>query len=515
MKTKLLFILLSLAIISQTKAQITWATDIAPILYTNCTNCHNEGGIAPFSLIGYTNAKTYAANMASVTQSRKMPPWPADLNYHRYAKERILSFKEIETIATWVKEGSVQGDANKAPKDPSSVTTAVFSNPSIKLQMPKYTVNTTADEYRCFVLPTGITLDQYITGIEVIPGNRQVVHHVLVFQDTSGIPAKLDQADPKPGYLAFGGTGSNSSQLVGVYVPGQEPYIFPVGFGARILKNANIILQIHYPSGIQNSVDSTHVRINLSTNTLRPMIITPAINHLNTSLTNGPLYIPADQTKTFYSKTAINYKLSIFAVAPHMHLVGKSIKAYNVFGKDTTRFINIPEWDFHWQRTYEFNTPTIIEKGSTMWGEAYYDNTSNNLNNPNSPPKAVSLGEGTKDEMMLVYFWLTTYFPGDESIVIDKTALKNISAVVLPRVSQSSVYPNPGNHLCQINSKIPIIGYELYNNQGQILKSSLKIESHLNNSTAINTDDLPNGIYFLKWTTESGSLHSARWIKSN
>ena len=270
MKNAFLLAMLALGIHIHTDAQITWAEHVAPILYNNCTNCHINGGIAPFSLVGYSNAVSSATGIVDATQKRRMPPWPANPNYKRYAHERILSVEEIKTLKDWVDQGSKSGDLSKAPADPTPNTGTVLTNPDLKLKMPNYTVNTSSDEYRCFVLPTGITVDQFVTAIEVVPGNRQIVHHVLVFQDTSQIPVNKDKADPAPGYLAFGGTGSNTSQLIGVYVPGQEPYQFPSGFGSRILKNSNIIIQVHYPSGVQNQLDSTKVLLKLYNGTLRP-----------------------------------------------------------------------------------------------------------------------------------------------------------------------------------------------------------------------------------------------------
>ena len=509
MKKIIIIFILTLGIRSAAIAQTTWAEHVAPILYNSCTNCHISGGIAPFSLVGYSNAATNANGIADATQKRRMPPWPANSNYKRYAHERILSVDEIKTLQDWVAQGSKSGDISKAPADPKPNTGAVTTNPDLKLKMPNYTVNTSTDEYRCFVLPTGITVDQFVTAIEVVPGNRQIVHHVLVFQDTSQIPVNKDKSDPAPGYLAFGGTGSNTSQLIGVYVPGQEPYQFPSGFGARILKNSNIIIQVHYPAGIQNQLDSTKVLIKLNNGSLRPMIITPAINHNNSSLTNGPLYIPADQTKTFYSKTLLNFKLSVFAVAPHMHLIGKSIKAYNVNGKDTIPFVDIPNWDFHWQRTYVMRTPTIVEKGSTMWGEAYYDNTAQNRNNPNTPPQSVSLGEGTKDEMMLVYFWLTTYMPGDESMVIDNSALKNISAVIKPEAQSLKLYPNPSHNLIRIANIQYQSRFVIFDLTGKTMsKGDVSTENPL-----VDISDLTNGTYFLQVVNVNGQTTTQQIIK--
>lgn len=492
---------------------ITWSEQIAPILYNNCTQCHIEGGIAPFSLVGYNKAKAYASGIAAATRNRTMPPWPADPNYRRYAHERILSSEEIEQISAWANNGCLEGDPSKAPTNPKPQIGAIMTQPSVSLKMPNYQVNTTTDEYRCFVLPTGLTTDQFLTAIEVVPGNAKVVHHVLVFHDTSVIPMKQDLADPKPGYLSFGGTGSPTSQLIGVYVPGQEPYQFPEGLGIKLLKGGNIILQIHYPSYIQNELDSTRVLLKTTSQPMRNMIITPAVNH-GQSLINGPLYIPADQNKSFVSKYPLNNTVTIFAVAPHMHLIGKSIRAFQVNGADTTPIVYIPNWDFHWQRTYVMRQPIIMQKGSTIWGEGKYDNTAQNLNNPNSPPIAVSAGEGTKDEMMLVYFWAASYVPGDENKIIDATPLKNISSVNSISSPWVNLFPNPTNgDVINLESQNPCISYTLFDASGRAVKSGIPLQSDHLQSWHIRLDGLPIGCYQLQVSFSNGKSQSKIWIK--
>jgi mono/diheme cytochrome c family protein len=497
------------------KAQtITWSEHIAPILYNNCTQCHIDGGIAPFSLVGYSKAKAYSSSIAASTQNRSMPPWPADPKYRRYAHERILSTEEIEQISNWANNNTPEGDLSKAPADPKPKTGASITQPTLRLKMPNYTVNTNGDEYRCFVLPAGFTSDQFLTAIEVIPGNPKVVHHVLVFYDTSSIPSKLDQADPKPGYLSFGGTGSPTSQMIGVYVPGQEPYQFPDGLGAKLLKGGSVILQIHYPSYVQNEIDSTKVLLKTTTETLRNMIIAPAVNHAQ-SLQNGPLYIPADQTKTFVSKFTLNNTITVFAVAPHMHLVGKSIKAFNVNGKDTTPIVSIPNWDFHWQRTYVMRQPLIFAKGSTIWGEGLYDNTAQNPNNPNSPPVAVSAGEGTKDEMMLVYFWVAGFVPGDEFKIVDFTPLKNISGTKIAKKTWVKIYPNPGTgNQIWLESQNPCVAYDLFDASGRKVRSGTPLYDHQLSGTLIQTNDIPPGCYQLNLHFADGHKQAQTWVKN-
>jgi hypothetical protein len=133
MKKILFLTILALGIRTNTQAQTTWAEHVAPILYNSCTNCHISGGIAPFSLVGYSKAVANANGIADATQKRRMPPWPANSNYKRYAHERILSVEEIKTLQDWVAQGSKSGDISKAPADPKPNTGAVTVNPNLKL----------------------------------------------------------------------------------------------------------------------------------------------------------------------------------------------------------------------------------------------------------------------------------------------------------------------------------------------------------------------------------------------
>lgn len=477
-----------------------WAEHIAPILYNNCTHCHINGGIAPFSLVGYANAQSMAQSIANAVDSKTMPPWPADPRYKRYAHERILSSQEIEAIKNWANNNTPQGNLALAPADPTPQNGPQLSTANHVFKMPDYTVSTSTDEYRCFVLPTNFSQNQFATALEVVPGNRQVVHHVLVFQDTSNIPVIKDNQDPAPGYLAFGGTGSPTSKLIGVYVPGQEPFVFSQGFGTKLLKNTRIILQIHYPGGVNNVVDSTKIYLKTTTSTLREVYIAPILNHDNASMTNGPLYIPANTEKTFYTKYTVNGKATVFAVAPHMHLIGSSIKAYGLRGTDTLKFIDIPHWDFHWQRTYSFKNPMIVQNADVLWAEAHYNNTSSNPNNPNSPPLNVAKGESTTDEMMLVYFWYAGYQLGDENLVIDTSALKEISKTILLSKPEISVSPNPMKNWVNIRSSEPVQRVDLLDVAGRKI-ATLKLSNSSNNYYLENTAP---GVYFMEIQTAQG-----------
>ncbi|MBI3234367.1 MAG: hypothetical protein HYZ42_10060 [Bacteroidetes bacterium] len=321
------FILLGIISVKSIQAQTpTWAEDVAPILYKSCTSCHHSGGLAPFSLMSYSDAISYASSMKAATNDLRMPPWPPEKNWGSFAHERTLTAAQIKTIADWADNGAVQGDLSKAPTAPSYNGTITMTNPDLEVAIPSYTLKSNVDEYRCFPIKSNITTAEHITGIEVIPGNNEVVHHVLVFQDLSTVPFYLDNADSDPGYLNFGGTGSNSSKLIGAWVPGMQPTFYPPGMGVKFPANTNIILQIHYPAGKKGQVDQTKVRFKLSTGAYREISISPELYHTAPVLQNGPLYIPANQTKTFVEKYTVPIDVSVLDIGPHMHLIGQSIK---------------------------------------------------------------------------------------------------------------------------------------------------------------------------------------------
>jgi hypothetical protein len=486
-----------------------WAEDVAPILYTNCTKCHNPSGIAPFSLMTYSDAVNNASDIQQAVVGRTMPPWPPDTAYRRFMHERILSPQEIQTIDAWVTNGTQQGNLANAPTPPVYTGAPEIPTPDLTVQIPTYTVNTASDLYRCFVMPSNVPQTEYITKLEVIPGNRNIVHHVLVFQDQSNTCYTLDANDPGPGYTWFGDVGSATATLIGAWVPGQSAYELPSGMGIRLNANANIIIQVHYPGGTFAQVDSTQVRFTYSSGSVRQVYLDPVLNH-STSLTNGPLFIPADSIKTFYAQESASIDATVISVAPHMHLIGHKIHSYAVDPNgDTIPFISIPDWDFHWQGFYNYQMPLHIPQGSTLYAEATYDNTSANPHNPNNPPQNVSAGEATDDEMMIIYFAYLYYQPGDENIVIDSSILAS-APETFPSVVQTpqlyAPYPVPANgqdlHVDYFLPKAGETTLELVDATGKVVQTIFLDHAGAGFNTAtLATQGLASGAYVLKLTS--------------
>ncbi|MFM7710500.1 MAG: T9SS type A sorting domain-containing protein, partial [Ferruginibacter sp.] len=426
----------------------------------------------------------------------------------QYAHANTLTQHEKDEIMQWVNNFAPLGDANQIPVPPVYSNDYQMTSPDQVLQIPSYTVNTTNDHYRVFVLPINNSSQQFIREIEVVPGNREIVHHVLVFQDSSSIPLQLDNNDPLPGYTAFGGTGSPTSRLITGYTPGQGIFRYPPGFGVLVLPRSYIILQIHYPGGISNQTDSTQIRIRYGPGTLRNMTTVAALNH-NTSLTNGPLFIPANTVKTFYSQLTVPTNRTVTGIMPHMHLLGKKIKSYCIKPNgDTIHLVDIPEWDFHWQGFYQFQKPILIPAGSVLYGEATYDNTSANSHNPNFPPQDVQQGEGTDDEMMLIYFNVAPYQPGDTTIIIDTashlTHHNGCTNEGNPNpASTVTIYPNPADGYFIIDGLSSSFDIILYSASGQ----EVLIQKNLNGRSTVHTNSLPTGTYYLEIRSMNNPLY--------
>jgi len=504
-----LWAVLALPFFSNAQAP-TWSEDVAPIVYQNCSGCHRPGAIGPFSLLTYADAFGAAVSMMDAVNDKRMPPWPPDPAYSQLAHERVLSANEIQTINEWVMAGSPEGNPALAPPQPVFNEGSQIGTADLSVRIDDYTIQDSEDEYRCFVVPSGLTGDEFIKAMEVIPGNRSIVHHVLVFYDTTGNCAANDAATVDPGYLCVGGTGCGDSRLIGSWVPGTMPTVYPTGMGVPLEAGGDFVIQVHYAPGSQGQQDSTRINMRFTNSGFtRPVYISAPLEHTYT-LTNGPLFIPANQVKSFNSQyTVAPVDFSILAVGPHMHLLGQSIEAFGVHPAnplDTIKFIRIPKWDFHWQGAYMLPKLMKVPNGTVLHANATYDNTTNNPHNPNTPPQLVTLGEGTEDEMLLVYFAYTFYLPGDENIILDSATVFPTHVIDPNANVYFDVYPNPAseNVTVYFNAlRSTKASLRLYDAQGRTVKEWWHNKT-LNNGWQNESVDLSGvapGLYMLSFET--------------
>lgn len=386
------------------KAKWTYSGSVAAILQNNCATCHRPGEVAPFSLTSYEDAKKRAKQIAVVAKSRFMPPWKAD-SHGEFADERRLTDDQIATLEGWANAGAPVGDAKAVPPLPKFPVGWRLGKPDKVVGMPEpYTLKAEGkDVYRCFVIPTEGDTDKYIAAMEVHPGNRQIVHHVIAYLDTSGAGRKLDAADPGAGYTSSGGgPGFTPSGFLGGWAPGNETKRLPDGIGNAIPKGADIVLEVHYhPSG-KVETDKTEVGMYYTTAPVHKRIyMMPIIN---------PFFkIPAGAGDHVVKATMPSFRdITVLGVTPHMHLLGRSMRVWATLpDKSEQQIINVPDWDFNWQMTYGYKTPMKFPAGTKFELESHYDNSTGNLRNPNKTPRAVTWGEQTTDEMCIAFLGYT------------------------------------------------------------------------------------------------------------
>lgn len=393
----------------------TYATDIAPILQEKCESCHRKGEVGPFALSNYEDAKKRASQIAFVTERGLMPPWKATQGYGEFHDEAAMTLtrKERETIQKWADAGAPLGDKKKLPKPKTFPSGWQLGEPDMILEPDReYELAAEGnDVYRHFVVKTNFTEDRYIQGVEVRPGNRAVVHHVIAYIDAfprsdgkyqSEILAEKSK-DGQPGYDNFGGPGYNPLGMLAGWAPGNEPQKLQDGNGIFVPKGARISLEVHYSKNGKVEKDKSRIGLHFSRTTVNK-------NMRSGFAINVIFRIPPAATRhEVKAYSTLSSDSTLYSVTPHMHLLGKEMKVWAVLPDGTEKpLVWIKDWDFNWQHTYTLKQPIKLPKGTKINLVAYYDNSPSNPRHPNKDNlKAVGWGESTRDEMCIAFFGFT------------------------------------------------------------------------------------------------------------
>jgi hypothetical protein len=392
-------------------AEVTYNRDIASILWKKCAGCHRPGEIGPFSLLNYKDAAKRSSFLADITASRRMPPWKPEPGFGSFHDERRLSEADIQKIAAWAEAGAPEGSANDLPPAPKFAEGWQLGVPDLVLKVSEsFSVPAKGnDVYRCFVIPIPIDANRTVAAFEFRPGNRKVVHHALLYLDSMGAAREKDASEPGPGYASFGGPGILPTGGLGGWAPGVVPRKLPEGLGKFIRKGSDLVLQIHYHPDGKPETDQSMVGLYFTKKPAEKIVSGIAIRSRN-------LDIPAGEAR--YHTTAQSAPLpadvQAIGIAPHMHYIGKEMKVVaETPDHKIVPLIWIKDWDFNWQGSYQFEKPVKLAKGTVIKLDAYYDNSPDNPANPNKPPKRVTWGEQTTDEMCLLGVQVVTENPAD------------------------------------------------------------------------------------------------------
>ncbi len=507
---KNLFICLLLVLQQGSLYAQNWSSNIANIVYTKCTQCHRTGNIAPFALENYQQTYNMRFAIQTSINAKRMPPYPPDLTYQRYTHERALTNNQLQSLNDWINAGAPSGDLAQAPTMPSYENSTGLGMPDVTLQLPTYTSTAdSTDVYRVLVVPTGFTETKKIKAIEIVAGNSEIVHHVLVFEDVNGVCKSKDEEDLEVGYRATDGMVNNlSAVFVAGWAPGSNALIMPTGMSQRIHSGADLAVQIHFPRGTIGQSDNSKINIYFAEDTdEREVLFQPLLIHTAPILTNGPLFIPANETRDFHEQFIVEpfTDYSVLAIMPHMHMVGRTMEIYArpFLSNSTIPLIKIDNWDFSWQGIYTFRQPIKLERATSIHAYAHYDNTTNNPNNPNNPPRDVRDGEATTDEMMLTFVAFTKYESGDENIWLEDTTtlFAKIEESSLP-TSAIKLYPNPANNLVHLQQKEDALAtISIYDVLGKLVKQQTTNTAETN----IDISTFAKGVYTLQFVNSKGN----------
>ena len=367
---------------------ITFTKHVAPILQKNCQECHRPGQVGPMALLSYEDALNWAETIREVVDERRMPPWYADPKHGSFSNDRSLSKEDRETLLSWIKQDCPKGDPRDLPPPREFPKGWTIGEPDAVFSMPKeFNVPARGGKngirYQYFPVDTNFTEDRWVQAAEARPGNRAVVHHILVYILRPGEGRRQNRTD-----------GIGDALLV-AFAPGDLPAVFSPGTAKKIPKGAQLLFQMHYtPNGVEQT-DRSSVGLIFAKQPPRYEVRTRAI-------AQRLLTIPANEGNyEARSVTTFTEDARLVSLMPHMHLRGKDFEYRVVWpdGKADT-LLRVPRYDFSWQSNYRLTKPLDLPAGTRIECTAHFDNSADNPNNPD-PSKQVRWGEQTWEEMMI------------------------------------------------------------------------------------------------------------------
>lgn len=412
--------------------EISFFQDVLPIYAERCVHCHEPGGIAPFALDNYDDARKWANASLSAIQARTMPPWltKADGTCNHFQDSAWLSDSEIDTVRQWVDQGILEGKTRSIDAKPGETLDATLT-----LATPVYTPHAAGgdyaryDDYHCFIVDAADGLDQFLTSYEVIPGNPALVHHVVlmtvdpnmvVTEDGKTNRDLIEAMDAKSpdveGWTCFGAAGDGvavSGNPV-VWAPGQGVLRYPDKTGLFLDSREQLVIQVHYNLSnpeLAGASDQTRIALHLEPEVERPGQFVLPDGLLSTLFEGEPATLPPGQADYAYSwamplseplEEAGVEAFDVYGVFPHMHELGTSMSVtFTREGEADTCVADVPRWDFDWQLFYRFEEPLVVTADQTLEVTCHFD--TRGREEPTLP------GWGTQNEMCLAGLFMVPH----------------------------------------------------------------------------------------------------------
>lgn len=397
-------------------SDVTYAKQISRILQNRCVECHREGEIAPFALTSYEEVRGWAEMIDEVVSEQRMPPWHASAEHGKFRNDARLSDEEKQLIHRWSQAGAPQGDVKDMPEPRKFTTGWRIPKPDqiITINAKPFKVPARGEvRYQYIEVDPGFTEDKWIQAAECKPGNRAVVHHIIAFVRPPNARANNDEApaDEHPSGHSRGRMGTIESDWLAASAPGAPPMNLPVGLAKFVPAGSKFVFQMHYTPNGTATTDVSEMGL---------VFADPAKvkKEVGTWRAVNPRFAIPPGAENYEVKAQHIFRKDtlLLAMFPHMHLRGKSFR-YEAEFPDGRRevLLDVPRYDFGWQNSYVPAEPVLMPAGSKLLCTAHYDNSENNLSNPD-PTATVHWGDQTWDEMMIGYFSM---------ILVDQDLTKN------------------------------------------------------------------------------------------
>ncbi len=363
---------------------VTYAEQIAPLMQNHCVSCHRPGQIAPFALTEYADVAAWSDTMLEVIDAGRMPPWHADPAHGKFLNEARMTDDEKALFRRWVDAGVPEGDPAKAPALADVSNDWSVPEPRTVFRMPEaYNVPATGTvPYQYFYFDPKFTEDKWVYAAEARPGNREVVHHLIMFY----LPPGQDNFRPQDPLF----------NAVAAFAPGMPAIVGPKQIAVRIPAGSKLIFQVHYTPNGTATTDQSEAAVSFAdaADVAKEVRITAGFNFKFLIPAGAPDYRVTQELE-------IPRDTNLYTITPHMHYRGKSFKftARYPDGSDEV-LLDVPRYDFNWQNIYLLREPKRLPAGTVIDMEAHYDNSADNPLNPD-PTQSVHWGDQTWDEMML------------------------------------------------------------------------------------------------------------------
>jgi tetratricopeptide (TPR) repeat protein len=374
----------------------TFTRDVAPILFEHCVTCHRPGQGAPFALLEYEQARRRVDRIVQATGSRRMPPWLPEPHDPPFVGERGLTPDQVETIRRWAEAGALEGDPSELPEAPTFAEGWTLGTPDLVLSPPTPYTLPPGDEdvFRNLVIPLALDATRFVRAVEFRPEGAPV-HHAIVHVDRTSGSRRRDGADGQPGFDGMGGGEAQdpAGHFVG-WAPGRGPIETPEGMPWALEPGMDLVIETHLIPGDEP----------------RPVQPTIALFFSETPPEQVPLYVVMGSRSIEIPAGARDYavedayklpvEVEVLSLYPHAHYLGKEMRVQATLPDGTARdLLHITQWSFDWQQDYRYVTPVRLPAGTTISMRYTYDNSEANSDNPHHPPRLVTAGQRSTDEM--------------------------------------------------------------------------------------------------------------------